>query len=62
MEKLKQADFIEEAIYPMWLANVVLVRKANGQWKVCINFTNLNKSYPKEKFPLPLVEQLVDST
>ena len=48
--------------YLEWLANVVLVKKANGKWRMCVDFTDLNKAYPKYNFPLPRIDQLVDST
>ena len=56
VEKLKKAGFIEEVIYPSWLANVVLVKKSNGQWRVCVDFTDLNKACPKDSFPLPRID------
>ena len=48
--------------YPKWLANVVLVKKANGKWRMCVDFTDLNRACPKDSFPLPRIDQLVDST
>ena len=48
--------------YPEWFANVVLVKKANGKWRMCVNFTDLNKACSKDSFPLPKIDQLVDST
>ena len=54
--------FIREVYYPGWLANVVRVKKANGKWRMCVNFTDLNKSCPKDSYPLPHIDQLVDST
>ena len=56
------AGFIREVYYPNWLANVVLVKKANGKWRMCVDFTDLNKACPKDNFPLPRIDQLVDST
>ena len=56
------AGFIREVYYPEWLANVVLVKKANGKWRMCVDFTDLNKACPKDSFPLPRIDQLVDST
>ena len=47
--------------YPEWLANVVLVKKANGKWRMCVNFTDLNKACPKDSFLLLRIDQLVDS-
>ena len=60
--KLLVAGFIREVHYPKWLANVVLVKKANGKWRMCMDFTDLNKACPKDSFPLPTIDQLVDST
>ena len=56
------AGFIQEVYYPDWLANVVLVKKANGKWRMCMDFTDLNKTCPKNSFPLQRIDQLVDST
>ena len=56
------AGFIQEVYYPDWLANVVLVKKANGKWRMCVDFTDLNKACPKNSFPLQRIDQLVDST
>ncbi|XP_077242335.1 uncharacterized protein LOC143882811 [Tasmannia lanceolata] len=47
VEKLLRADFIQEIKYPDWLANVAMVKKANGKWRICIDFTDLNKACPK---------------
>ena len=55
-------NFIWEVYYPGWLANVVMVKKANGKWRMCVNFTDLNKACPKDSYPLPHIDQLVDST
>ena len=60
--KLLTAGFIREVYYPNWLANVVLVKKANGKWRMCVDFTDLNKACPKDSFPLPRIDQLMDST
>ncbi|XP_023891886.1 uncharacterized protein LOC112003895 [Quercus suber] len=62
VEKLLEADFIKEVFYPNWLANVVMIKKSNGKWRMCIDFTDLNKACPKDSFPLPRIDQLVDST
>ena len=48
--------------YPEWLANVVLVKKANGKWRLCIDFTDVNRSCPKDSFPLPQIDLIVDAT
>jgi hypothetical protein len=47
----------------MWLANPVLVRKKNtNKWRMCIDYTNLNKHYPKDPFELSRIDQVIDST
>ena len=48
--------------YPEWLANVVLVKKANGKWRLCIDFTDINKACQKDSFPLPRIDLIVDAT
>ena len=60
--KLLTTGFICEVYYPKWLANIVLVKKANGKWRMFVDFMDLNKACPKDSFPLPRIDQLVDST
>lgn len=60
--KLKQAGAIKEVFYPEWLANMVVVKKKNEKWRVCVDFTDLNKVCPKDPFPVPWIDQLVDAT
>ena len=62
IQKLTLAKFIREVYYPDWLTNVVMVKKANGKWRMCVDFTDLNKACPKDSYPLPRIDQLVDST
>ena len=62
VHKLQDADFIREVYYHDWVANVVMVKKANGKWRMCVDFTDLNKACPKDSYPLPRVDVLVDST
>lgn len=62
VDKLKEARAIKEVYYPKWLANTVVVKKKNGMWRVCVDFTDLNKACPKDPFPVPKIEQLVDAT
>ncbi|XP_075640451.1 uncharacterized protein LOC142612219 [Castanea sativa] len=57
--KLKEAGAIKETFFPKWLANTVVVRKKNGKWRVCVDFTNLNQACPKDPFPMPKIDQLV---
>ena len=60
--KLLQERAIREVEYPEWLANVVLVKKANGKWRLCIDFTDVNRACPKDSFPLPRIDLIVDAT
>jgi hypothetical protein len=61
VQRLLHAEFIREVTYPQWLANVVMVRKKNGKWRMCTDFTDLNKGCPKDDFPLRRIDQIVDS-
>jgi hypothetical protein len=61
VKRLLSAGVIREVTYPEWLANTVMVKKANGKWRMCIDFTDLNKACPKDKFPLPRIDSLVDA-
>nr|KYP31646.1 Retrovirus-related Pol polyprotein from transposon 17.6 [Cajanus cajan] len=60
VQKLLQTKFIREVTYTTWLANVVLVRKANEKWRMCTDYTDLNKACPKDAYPLPCIDRLVD--
>ena len=60
--KLKQTGAIKEFFYPEWLANTMVVKKNNRKWRVCEDFTDLNKACPKDPFPMPQIDQLVDAT
>lgn len=59
-EKLLEAKFIEKIAYPDWLTNVVVVKKSKNKWRMCVNYTDMNKVYPKDHYPLPSIEQLID--
>ncbi|RDX73894.1 Retrovirus-related Pol polyprotein, partial [Mucuna pruriens] len=58
--RLLAAGFIREVQYPTWLANVVMVKKPNGRWRMCTDYTDLNKACPKDPYPLPSIDRLVD--
>ena len=62
VNKLKQAGAIKEVFYPEWLANTVVVKKKNGKWQVCVDYTDLNKACPKDPFPMFQIDQLMDTT
>lgn len=61
VDKLLEARAIQEVNYPTWLSKTVVVKKKNGKWRVCVDFTSLNKACPKDSFPLPKIGQLVDA-
>ena len=48
--------------YPQWLANTVMVKNKTGKWRMCVDFTDLNRACPKDPFPIPRIDQLVDAT
>ncbi|XP_019236645.1 PREDICTED: uncharacterized protein LOC109216878 [Nicotiana attenuata] len=62
VNKLIEAGFIREVKYPSWISNIVPVKKKNGQIRVCVDFRDLNKACPKDGFPLPIIELMVDAT
>jgi hypothetical protein len=63
LAKLLAAGFIKEVYHPEWLANPVLVlKKNNNKWRMCVDYTDLNKHCPKDPFALPRVDQVIDST
>ena len=62
VRKLKQVGAIKKVFYPEWLVNIVVVKKKNGKWRVCVDFTDLNKACPKDSFPMSQIDQLVDAT
>jgi hypothetical protein len=56
------AKFIREILHPDWLANLVLVQQKNtAEWRMCVDYTDLNKHYSKDSFGLPQIDQIVDS-
>ncbi|KAJ8505651.1 hypothetical protein OPV22_006537 [Ensete ventricosum] len=60
--RLLDVGLITEVKYPTWLSNVVLVKKSNGTWRMCIDYTSLNRACPKDCYPLPRIDLLVDAT
>ena len=61
-KKLIEAGFVREEENPEWIANIVPVKKKNGQIRICVDFRDLNKACPKDDFPLPVTEIIVDHT
>jgi hypothetical protein len=62
VDKLIAAGFIREVKYPTWVSSIVPVKKKNNQTRVCVDFRDLNKACPKDDFPIPISEILVDAT
>jgi hypothetical protein len=63
LAKLLAAGFIREVFHPEWLANPVLVRKKNtNEWRMCVDYTDLNRHCSKDPFGLPRIDQVIDST
>jgi hypothetical protein len=62
VKRFLSAGVIREVKYLEWLANTVMVKKANGKWRMCIDFTDLNKACPKDEVPLPRIDSLVDAS
>src|ERR1043165_2230129 len=60
LAKQIKAKFLEVVEYPEWLSNVVLVAKKDGRVRTCVDFRDLNKATPKDDFPLPHIDVLVD--
>jgi hypothetical protein len=60
-QRLLDVGFIYEVLYPSWLANVVMVKKKNVKWRMCTDFTDLNKCCSKDDFPLSRIDKVVDS-
>jgi hypothetical protein len=61
VKRLLSASVIREVTYPEWLANTDMVKKANGKWRMCIDFIDLNKACPKNEFPSPRIDSLLDA-
>jgi hypothetical protein len=61
VKRLLSVGVIREVTYLEWLANTVMVKKANRKWRMCIDFTDLNKACPKDEFPLPRIDSLLNA-
>ena len=62
VRKLLEVGFMRECHYLEWVSNFMLVKKPNGTWRMCVDFTDLNRACPKDSYPLPKIDKLVDST
>src|SRR4051812_2777075 len=62
LAKLLEFGFIREIKHPDWLTNLVMVPKHDKSWRLCVDFKDLNKACPKDPFPLPCIDQIIDAT
>ena len=62
VDNLLSVGFIKEVKYPEWLVNIAVVPKKGGKWRVCVNYTDLNEACPKDRFPFPRIDQIVDAS
>jgi hypothetical protein len=62
VKRIQDAKVIREVKYPVWLANTVPVKKKKGKWRMCVEFTDLNKACKKDDFPLERADKIVDDT
>ena len=62
VDKLKRVGAIKEVFFQEWLANTMVVKKKNGNWRVCVNFIDLNRACLKDPFPVLKIDQLVNAT
>ena len=56
VKKLKEAMAIKEVFFPEWLANIMVLKKKNGKWRVCVDFINLNQVCLKYPFLVPKID------
>nr|GEW56672.1 reverse transcriptase domain-containing protein [Tanacetum cinerariifolium] len=61
VEELTRVGILREATHPKWVANLVMVKKSDGGWRICVDFTNINKACPKDCYPLPEIDWKVES-
>ncbi|KAL0302259.1 UNVERIFIED_CONTAM: hypothetical protein Scaly_3037600 [Sesamum calycinum] len=62
VNKLIEVGFIREVTYPMWISSIAPIRKKNGQIQIYVDFRDLNNACPKDDFPLPITELMIDAT
>jgi hypothetical protein len=60
VEKMLEAGFIRPCRYAEWISSVVTVQKKDGRWRVCVDFRDLNRATPKDEYPMPVAETLIN--
>jgi hypothetical protein len=61
VEKMLEARFIRTCRYAEWISSVVPVQKKDGRWRVCVDFRDLNRATPKDEYPMPVAETLINA-
>ncbi|GKE97660.1 hypothetical protein Tco_0021011, partial [Tanacetum coccineum] len=61
VEELTRAGILQEAAHQTWVANPVMVKESDGGWRMCVDFTDINKACPKDCYPLPDIDWKVES-
>ena len=62
MKKQLDTEFLKVSKYPQWVVNIVPVPKKDGKVQMCVDYRDLNRASPKDNFPLPHIDTLVDNT
>ena len=61
IEKMLDAGFIRPCRYAEWISSIVPVQKKGGRWRVCVDFRDLNRATPKDEYPMPVAETLINA-
>jgi hypothetical protein len=61
IEKMLEAGFIRPCRYAEWISSIVPVQKKDGRWQVCVDFRDLNRATPKDEYPMPVAETLINA-
>jgi hypothetical protein len=61
IEKMLEAGFIRPCRYAEWISSIVPVQKKDGRWRVYVDFRDLNRATPKDEYPMPVVEMLINA-
>jgi hypothetical protein len=61
IEKILEAGFIRSCRYDEWISSIVPVQKKDGRWRVCVDFRDLNRATPKDEYPMPVAETLINA-
>ena len=61
VQKMLDAGFIRPCRYAEWISSMVPVQKKDGRWRVCVVFRDLNRATPKDEYPMPVAETLINT-